>query len=57
MHIAYMNCGNYWLDVKRIQTFRRTAEVAGSHYYKIPCYQCFPKHFQHPARYAQQAHE
>jgi len=52
-----MNCGNYWLDVKRIQTFRRTAEVAGSHYYKIPCYQCFPKHFQHPARDAQQAHE
>jgi LacI family transcriptional regulator len=56
-NIAYMNCGNYWLDIERMPSFRQTVEAAGSRYYEIPYYQLFPKHSRHPMRDAAQAHE
>jgi len=55
--IAYMNCGNYWLDVERIPTFRRTVEAAGSRFIEIPYYQCFPKNSAQPLWDFQQAHQ
>ncbi|MEI7898738.1 MAG: DNA-binding transcriptional regulator [bacterium] len=42
-HVAYMNYGNFWMEVERMSSFRQTIEDAGSSYYEIPFYQHNPK--------------
>lgn len=56
-HVAYLNCGNYWMEVERMPIFRQTLEAAGCHYHEIPYYQCFPRCAPGPLRSHQQAHE
>ena len=56
-HVAYLNCGNYWMEVERMPIFRRTLEAAGCHYHEIPYYQCFPLLARGPLRSHQRAHE
>jgi LacI family transcriptional regulator len=56
-HIAYMNCGNYWLDVERIPSFRQAIEAGGSQYYELPYYKCFPRASPRPLRDHELAHQ
>ncbi len=56
-HVAYLNCGNYWMEVERIPSFRRTLEAAGCHYHEIAYHQCFSRNPTGPLRSHQQAHE
>ncbi|MEI6781533.1 MAG: DNA-binding transcriptional regulator [Verrucomicrobiota bacterium] len=56
-HVAYMNCGNYWMEVERMPAFRQTIEAAGSRYYEIPYYKCFPRTSPRPLRDHQRAHQ
>jgi LacI family transcriptional regulator len=56
-HIAYMNCGNYWLDIERNPPFRQTVEAAGSKFYELPYYKCFPRISPRPMRAHRRAHQ
>jgi len=56
-HVAYLNCGNYWLDVERIPSFRAAIEAAGASFREIPYVQCFPRTSPRPLRDHQQAHQ
>jgi LacI family transcriptional regulator len=56
-HVAYLNCGNYWMEVERMPSFRQALEAAGCHYHEIPYYQCFPQLPTGPLRSHQQAHQ
>jgi LacI family transcriptional regulator len=40
-HIAYLNVGNYWLEMERIPEFRQTIEQAGGRFHEIAYYKQF----------------
>lgn len=56
-HIAYLNTGNYWLDVERIPDFRRTIEAGGGQYHELAYHQWFTPGTAEPLRAHQQAHQ
>ncbi len=55
--VAYLNCGNYWMEVERMPSFRQTLEAAGCRYHEIAYHQCFPPMATGPLRQHQQAHQ
>ncbi len=56
-HVAYLNSGNFWMEVERIPTFRQTLEAAGCRYHEIPHHRCFTPNSPHPLRAHQRAHQ
>jgi len=56
-HVAYMNCGNYWLDVERIPSIRRIVEASGGKFYEIEYYKCFESVISDPLTIHRAAHQ
>jgi len=42
-HIAYLNAGNYWMELERIPVFRKTVEMAGAEFHEIQYYKQLPR--------------
>jgi LacI family transcriptional regulator len=56
-HIAYLNGGNYWLEMERIPEFRKTVESAGARFHEIEYYKHFTPGGKQPLQDHLEAHQ
>lgn len=55
-HIAFLNVGNYWMEIERIDPFRQVVEHAHAQYHELDYYKHVPMFSPHLARDEEKAY-
>lgn len=55
-HIALLNCGNYWMELERLPSFRQVVEAGGANFHELKYYKCFSRSASRALRDHHKAH-